>query len=678
MMRFIEKKRLNYLPVAVVMILIAVLCSCTAYFNTVYNAEAALKKGQDRHQKIQRNFPDSIVVTPPSDAVGDYDRAIDKAAKAIETFPKAKKWHDDALFLMGKAHFYKKEMSKAIRRLRQLEQEFPASPLLPEAYLYLGKAYIEDDNLDKAEEVLMRAQERWPYLNNNQQISLLMISIALKRNGKSQAIGLLEAAARNVRSENQRIDIVMRTAELYIDLKQYQKAILLLKATPRRKDFPMQSYRMDRAMFVCHRELDSLDAAYRLIGVMINQKLYFDHMDEMLYLQGRLLQAMGKPDEAIKIYRKLTAGLDSTSVGLDTSQFKAKALYELALIYQKDKEDYKKTRSMLKLAAASRDTASSQPARRKLTAIDELYRLRSEGEKRDSATYRRKFTIGELFRFELDEPDSAYNQFILISRDSLADTALIPRALLQAAIVARDDLHDSRRCDSLLKYIVSRYPASEYAKTGQRELAIPLTVKTRADSAAEAFIEAEKLVYVHNDVKGAIKAFFEIAKTYSDLPIAPKGLFAAAWFSDNVLLKKKTARSLYEKICQKYPKSDYCTVHAKPRIKLVADTLEKLERMRRDLEKKQPGRKNSASLQSGGGTAPPESSTATAGEDQELFGSEDTAARPPVTDSAVVQPIQSDSVALPSPPPPEKSTIPVTPTPPAKYHRGGPPSGGSP
>ncbi len=571
---------------------IAVLFSCTAYFNTYYNAEVAFKEAQTIHLKVMSNFPDSIVVTPPAEAAGKYDRTIEKTAKMIETFPKSKKWHDDALLLMGKAHFYKKEMLKAIRRFRQLEQEFPASTLLPEAYLYMGKAYIEEGNLDKAEEVLTLAEKRYPQLNADHKITLLLIIIAIRRDGKSQAIGLLEKTYKSIRSENLRIDLMMRTAELYIELKEYDKAIPLLKKAPRRKELPLQSYRLDRALFTCYKAIDSLPTAYILIDEMIKLKHYFPYMDEMLFQKGAILYAMGQTDEAIKVYRKLTAGLDSASIVSDTSSFKARALCELALIYQKNKKDYTKSRSYLKLASSARDTGMNRFAVKRLTAMEKLNKLRSEKSANDSLAGYKFFTIGELFRFELDEPDSAYEQFLKISRDTTVDSGIVPKALCQAARIARDDLHDTLISDSLFRAIIKQYPATEYAKIGQKELALPLTIKTQEDSAMDAYLRAERLFYEENDVKGAIQAFFALSKSYPKQPIAAKSLFAAAWFSDNVLLKKQTARKLYEKICEKYAETIYCTAQAKPRIKIVTDTLAKLDRLRKENEKKQPAQQH--------------------------------------------------------------------------------------
>ena len=82
----------------------------------------------------------------------------------------------------------------------------------------------------------------------------------------------------------------------------------------------------------------------------------------------------------------------------------------------------------------------------------------------------------------------------------------------------------------------------------------------------------------------AIKAYYDIYRQYPDLDIAPKSLYVAAWLSDNVLQKNQTAKTLYEKVCEKYPQSIYCTREAQPKIKIVQDTLEALQAARKEME----------------------------------------------------------------------------------------------
>jgi tetratricopeptide (TPR) repeat protein len=562
-----------------------ILFNCSAYFNGYYNGELAFKEGYELHNKVMKNFPDSLLVTAPQGAITKYDRAIEKANKVRDIYPKKVKWHDDALFLVGKSCYYKKEFQRSIRYMYSLQEEFPASPYIPETFVYIGRNYIEEGSLDKAENVLEMARQKYPNIDNNQQITLLLIEIAIRREGRSQAIGLLEKMLKSAKTDDKKIELTIRISQLYIQVKQYQKAIPLLIKAPRNKDKPHLSYKLDYALLICYIETSQLDAALNLIKFMSASRLYSSYSDEMLFQKGIIFKKLKNYDGAIETFLKICNVADSSSLKHDTTTYRGKAYYELALIYQFQKKDYTKAQEYYAKAGESRDTSIVPLANRRVAAMKELAKLREE--KKDTTFGRKRIVIGELFRFDLEEPDSAYNEFIALSKDSSADSSLIPKALCAAAIIARDDKKDTVGADSLFKQILKQYPSSGYAQLVQRLTDVPVTIKTRSDSANLAYKTSEELFYKENDVKGAIKSFYSIYKNYPELEIAQKSLFAAAWYSDNVLQKKKTAKSLYEKLCEKYPVSIYCTSEALPKVNFVKDTLAALDAMRRKMEQMQ-------------------------------------------------------------------------------------------
>ena len=285
------------------------------------------------------------------------------------------------------------------------------------------------------------------------------------------------------------------------------------------------------------------------------------------------MKRLGRFDQAVAILKKITHGIDSADAAKDTSLIVSRAFYELGLIYQKKMSNYKDARKFLVLASKTKDTLYSHLAASRLTAMEELEKLRNNKKEPKNSRF---FKIAELFRFELDEPDSAFNQFISLSRDTGVETGLVPKALCAAAMIARDEKQDTTVADSIFKLVIKNYPSSEFARLAQKETGVAVTVKTREDSAKEAFRIAEDLAYEEQDIKGSIHAFFEIYKNYPDQAIAPKALYTAAWLSDDVLQKNRTAKALYEKICEKYPESVYCKDMARPKIDLVIDTMKAL------------------------------------------------------------------------------------------------------
>ncbi|MDO5576214.1 MAG: tetratricopeptide repeat protein, partial [Fibrobacter sp.] len=563
-------------------LLMAAVCGllqCSAYFNTYYNADLAFREAYAVHKKILRQYPDSLIVSPPDDISTKYERVIEKSIKVMDVYSKKTKWHDDALLLMGKAYFYKNMMLKAIGRLTQLQKEFPSSALIPESYVYLAKAYIETGELVKAEDIIHDILEKYPYLNKDQSLSLLLVDISLRREGRAQAIAILEKALKAAKNEETRLDLLLRIGVLYIELNQYDRAISILRTAPRSKKFVLNSYRMDDALVKCYVEIDSLQLALDLCDDMYSNGRYYTYMSNILFQKGLILEKMGRIDDAIEVYERITEGIDSTNVASDTSSIAAKAFYRLALIYQKQLKDYGKAGDMFTMASKMRDSSSMAMAKVRLSAMERLKALR---EQKDSLKTERDFKIGEVFLFELDEPDSAYSQFMTLIKENGNDTEFVQKALCLAAIVARDGLKDTLRADSLFKVVIAAYPSSEFAKKAQEEMNVAVTVKTVKDSAMEAFRNAEKMLYQENaNVKDAVQAFYDVYREYPEIEdVAAKSLFAAAWATDVILQKNVTAKSLYEKICEKYPESEYCTREAQPRLKIVADTLGAIEKRR--------------------------------------------------------------------------------------------------
>ncbi|MBN1128148.1 MAG: hypothetical protein JXA71_04145, partial [Chitinispirillaceae bacterium] len=158
--------------------------------------------------------------------------------------------------------------------------------------------------------------------------------------------------------------------------------------------------------------------------------------------------------------------------------------------------------------------------------------------------------------------------------------------------------------------LIAEFPGSDYVRQARRDMSSAAGIKSRKESAEESFRAAEKTWVEKNDVKTSVTMYYDLYRNFSDLDIAPKSLFVAAWLTDNELQKKKTAKSLYEKICDRYPKSLYCTDEAKPRLKTVLDTLEALRQQRKaqqgDTAKKKngaPAEKNAAKTDTPGDSA---------------------------------------------------------------------------
>jgi tetratricopeptide (TPR) repeat protein len=544
-----------------------------------YNARVSYDEASVAHRKLLKQNPDSVIVSMPSDIQSKYDRAIEKASKVLDEYPKNKKWHDDALFLIGKANYFKGEYEKALRSLHLLREDFPASPFIAESYLFSGKAYLKLENFDKAEEMFNLVLEKYPQLNADQEVTLLKVEIALSREGKAMAVDLLEKTNARITSKEKRIELTLKTARLYMDLKQFDKAIDILRGCPRERKYPEKLFIIDFMLAGCFEAKDSLNRAMDMLAVMQGNRAYSWHTPEILLKRASIFDKMGRTDEAISTYvsvAELYAPAAGTPGSAGSQEAAEMAWYRLGLIYQLKKGDFAKAKEYFnKISGNAKDTAIRSSAARRIKSIDTLLAYIGLKDTVDTVKNRGRrdevaFKIGELYWLELDLPDSAYVNF---KRLAMKSDSLRPKSLYSAAYIARTALKDTAGSDSIFAILLKNYPANEYTKMAQKDRGEKITVQTRRDSAQDAYLKAESLYFNSGAYEDAINAFKAVYAAYPDCEDGIKALYAAGWISNEILQNNKIAYKLYKTLCDSFPKSDICLNQVKPRLKTVSDTL---------------------------------------------------------------------------------------------------------
>jgi|WetSurMetagenome_2_1015567.scaffolds.fasta_scaffold00509_8 tetratricopeptide (TPR) repeat protein len=582
----------------------AFLCPGCLYFNMLYNAESSYDTAFKAHQKLLKNNPDSAI-TLPADVETGYKKAVTKCLKVFEVYPKSKKSHDKALFLMGKADFYLGEYDKAIRVFSQLQREFPASPLVPESFLYTGRAQLKNGNYEAAEKTLGIVQSRYPTLDKNQDVSMLMAQIIVQRQGKTQAVAMLEAAYKTAKTPDKKMELALKIAQLYRELKLYDKAMAFLRGAPRVRDLADQLYRVDYLLVACLADKEEYAQALTLVNTMLAFKPYYSRAVFLTLRKAELLESLGKLDEAVATYKQVTESSNGgDAVGV--------AWYELGFLYQTKLVDLKKAKECYDKALLSlKDADLKDTATKRSKAIDDILKygegkLPADTSKADSASGQ-EFKVGELYWLELDHPDSAYRYYCAAAADTI-HRAMVPKALYAAAWIARYALKDSVKSDSLYHLLLKRFPSNLYSQKAEEARGDKITVFTRRDSASAAFDEAERIFYEDDNPDSAAAAYEEVYRRFRDSDFGPKALYAAAWIYDFVLDKNRTAKGLYETLCDSFPKSSYCANAAKPRIKTVTDSIAAFKSRRKAAAEQPPVKGQGiapAAPQAPDGTSPP-------------------------------------------------------------------------
>jgi len=135
----------------------------TTYFNLYYNIKEQFSKVELQIQQQQKDLFSTKEPVYGGSTQTDLVKVIEKCSNLLQ-FNSESAYVDDALLILGKAFFYKKDYQKAIRKFEELKANYPESDLILEADLWTGKSQIRlknsDDGLAILEDVRKKAVEK--------------------------------------------------------------------------------------------------------------------------------------------------------------------------------------------------------------------------------------------------------------------------------------------------------------------------------------------------------------------------------------------------------------------------------------------------------------------------------------------------------------------------------------
>lgn len=551
-----------------------------ALLNTFYNGKNSYKVTLKSHKKLMKENPDSVI-TLPADIEKGYDRAIDKGNKVLKVYPQKVRWHDNSIFLKAKAQMMKGEYTFAVTNLKELQNRFPESPFIPESWLLLGKAYLYKENYNKSEEALRYVLDNYPKLDKKGEVTLLLVSVSVNREGRSKAIQKLEEALKTLKSDDQILEVIIQLSDLYLELNLYNAAIRTLMKTPRLRDYPYKVYRADLNLVKAYRLNGDIDKAISTVSKMLKNARYNKYRPVILLEKGYAYRDKGELEDAENVFEDIVPlegynnirGIAAFELG-KIKQYRdgdfeaAKTRYEEAVSLISDKVIKEEVQKILD-GLLDRETYLAI-----LNEVEESDTVDQDSAVVDTNFYLTKYKLGEVYWLNLGEPDSALNTFEELCADSAADSVLVMKAFYGLAWISLNMKSDTARADSLFSMIIERYPATVAAKKAQAALGMEVTIATRRDSALMAYADAEMMWMEKGQEIKAVNNFYKLSKNYPDFEdIASLALYSAGWVCDNVLHKNKNALKFYRKLCKEYPESGLCIDEAAPRIKIVDDTL---------------------------------------------------------------------------------------------------------
>lgn len=435
---------------AVAPVLVFLVLGGCAYYNTFYLA----KKYYGEGQKAQEQAPTD---QPTPGAISKYELTIRQCNKLLTDYPKSK-YVDDAAYLLGASTYGKGDYRDALRQLQDFSARFPKSPFLPDARFLEGLAHYRLRQYAKADSILRAVNDAYPKFRQRwalyyyagetrdgmkqygaaaawyrrafeaaekrrqRGIALTSLADALVSADRDDSAAVVYAQAMKVEERAPlRFDIALKRGEALVRLKRYDEAF----------DF----YRSLRPLAPAERREAELE-------LRIND----------------CLALLGRHEEAIAGYRDLIEKNPHSNVAHE-------AQFEIGYIYESRLNDFDAAaREYDKLKTEPPSTFGDQAARRSrnLTAL-KSYREKVEADTTQAAA-RAAFLLGELYYFQLNRVDSAFQQYELVEKE-FPRSPYAPKAGYARLWITMQDRGDTAVAAALADSVARRYRGSDYVES---------------------------------------------------------------------------------------------------------------------------------------------------------------------------------------------------------------------
>ncbi len=275
-----------------------------AYYNTFFNAKKSFKIGEEKSENQARDYntlqPLRIYETPLGAGAADFQNAIDKGADILRKYEDSK-WVDDALLIIGKSYFYRKEYFSADQKFEEIYLSSVNDEIKQNAVLWKGRVLLELELYNQGVQYL------------TEQLALL----------EGEWVKGIEFQVQTV------------LAEHYVERENWVNALDQLNTSV--KKLPKKEYK-ERGFFLIgqlNEILGDSEAAFDAYNEVSKYYTNYDLQFESQKKQAEVARSLGKSDEAYKVFAKMVR--DDKN-----SEFISELNYELGKTEQ-DRGNYEKS-----------------------------------------------------------------------------------------------------------------------------------------------------------------------------------------------------------------------------------------------------------------------------------------------------------------------------------------------
>ena len=279
-----------------------------AYYNTYYNAKKNYQVGLEKSltQKRQYNTlkPLRIYEVPLGAGSAEFQNAIEKGADVLRKY-KETKWVDNALEIIGKSYYYRKEYFNAIQKFEELYISSSDEKMKQQSIFWKGRVLMElqayNEGIQYLEEQLSVYSGDWEG-NLEYQIKTVLAEHYIARENWVNALDLLNESVGKLpgRANKERgyfvigqLNEILGDAEAAFDAfdrveKYYSVYELQFEAKKKKAEVA--------------RSIGNTNEAYKVFASMVRDDKNTEFVSELNYELGRTEQERGNYESAEKIY----------------------------------------------------------------------------------------------------------------------------------------------------------------------------------------------------------------------------------------------------------------------------------------------------------------------------------------------------------------------------------------
>ncbi|MBI5267042.1 MAG: tetratricopeptide repeat protein [candidate division Zixibacteria bacterium] len=492
------------------------------YFNTFYNAKRAFGSAE----KSRKNAG----VRARGAGNADYKKAIEKALKVVDNYPKSK-YYDDALFVLSVSYYHTEQFSKADRRFTELLTNYPESKYINESQLYLAKSKLAQKEYGEA----MQQFEMVFSGNYDRDVKAeAALAIGEHRFSEKDYAGCrqyFQAVRDSLGNDDQKKSAQLFLADSYFEALAYRDGLSGYLQALEMKPNKDEKYHILVKAAQCAYRIQKISDGIDYLNQLLVDQLYFDSTGvlKLVLAQGHLYDE--ETDMAMRTYVDIAEHEKNTRI---TSE----AYYNLGLIYQYQLDSLSQAKEFYDKCLAGNPVAAVRAsALEKSSSIGKLKEFARQI-KIDSTTTAEaidraaetQYQLAELYWFNLNKPDTAIIEMQYII-DSFPTSLKVPQAMIALSAMVRDYKADTAAADSILREVMARYPGTDITPVVLEELGLR---GTDADSGYVQWYlgKAEDFLVDDTNLDSARYYYTLITEKYPESEIADQARFVLLWMTE--------------------------------------------------------------------------------------------------------------------------------------------------